>query len=94
MDQNERLEKLETEIKNLRKDIQNLTVVCSRMNTHIDFVENVYSTVRIPANYLKNKVETLMGVNKPSLPLLSSEENKIQEETCQSSDNYSVNNID
>lgn len=82
MDQNERLKKLETEIKGLRKDIQNLTTVCSRMNQHINFVENVYSTVRIPANYVKNKVESLMGINKPSLPLPSSKENKIQEEAC------------
>jgi vacuolar-type H+-ATPase subunit D/Vma8 len=90
----QRLQKLETEIKALRKDIQKLTTVCSRMNTHIDFVEDVYSTVRAPANYVKNKIETLMGVDKPPLPLPSSEENKIQEETCQSSDNYTVNNID
>lgn len=82
MDQNERLEKLEKEIQALRKDIQRLTVVCSRMNTHIDFVEDTYSKVRAPANYVKNKIESLMGINKSPLLLLSSEENKIQEETC------------
>lgn len=82
MDQNERLEKLEKEIQALRKDIQRLTVVCSRMNTHIDFVEDIYSTVRIPANYVKNTIESLMGINKSPLLLPSSEENKIQEETC------------
>ena len=34
---------------------------CQKMGSHIDFVENVYETVKYPLGYLCNKVKTLTG---------------------------------
>lgn len=42
-----------------------------RMNRHIDFVNDTYSTLQSPLNYFKNKVECFMGYDysvQPSLP--------------------------
>jgi hypothetical protein len=42
---------------------------CSKMSEHINFVENTYTLVRAPLNFLKNKVENVMGRNsKQELP--------------------------
>jgi hypothetical protein len=41
-------------------DIEN---ACSKMNGHIEFVEDTYTNVRAPLNYLKNKIEYMMGRN-------------------------------
>jgi hypothetical protein len=49
---------------------------CSKMSEHINFVENTYTLVRAPLNFLKNKVENVMGRNsKQDLPQI-----KISEE--------------
>jgi tetrahydromethanopterin S-methyltransferase subunit G len=49
---------------------------CSKMSEHINFVENTYTLVRAPLNFLKNKVENVMGRNsKQELPQI-----KISEE--------------
>ena len=34
---------------------------CKKMGTHIDFIENVYETVRYPLGYLCNRVKTIIG---------------------------------
>jgi septal ring factor EnvC (AmiA/AmiB activator) len=57
------IEKLQQEVKEMRKDIQalteqirKLTQTCGRMDNHIDFVDNVYETVRAPANYVLSRI--------------------------------------
>ena len=45
------LEKLDTSI------IKN----CDKMGDHIDFVNNVYDTVKVPLHYLSNKVQKMIG---------------------------------
>jgi archaellum component FlaC len=42
----------------------------NRMNTHIDFIHETYSTLQMPLTYFKNKVEYLMGCSSEpkSLP--------------------------
>ena len=38
-----------------------LTKLESKFDTHVDFIEETYSTLRNPLNYVKNKVSLLMG---------------------------------
>ena len=89
----ERLDKIETEIQELRKDIHNLTLICSKMDNHITFVEKVYSSVFTPANYIIKRVESFMGIEKErqnTLPTLPDEKYMIQDKTGQRSDNGSI----
>ena len=46
------------------------------MNNHIDFIEETYTTLQTPLNYVKNKVEYLMGYNNESksLPTIKDKE--------------------
>lgn len=34
---------------------------CDKMGTHIDFVNGVYDTVKIPLNYIANKIHKLIN---------------------------------
>ena len=46
---------------------------CDKMGTHIDFVNGVYATVKVPLNYISNKMHKIinpLGVHK-ELPLIS-----------------------
>lgn len=64
---------MKTDINALREEIKQLTDVVSKshskMDQHVDFVEGVYSSVRHPLNYVKNRIEHFMGKHpSPSLP--------------------------
>jgi hypothetical protein len=51
-------EKLDTIIQKLdNKIIKN----CDKMGDHIDFVNNVYDTVKVPLHYISNKVQKMIG---------------------------------
>lgn len=44
---------------------------CQKMNNHIEFVENTYEIVRTPLNFMKNRIEYIMGSkSKTELPKL------------------------
>lgn len=70
----ERLDKLETDISQLAQSMQELkdimktdiTPKCSKMESHIDFIEEVYATVKSPLYFICNKVNRMTG--KPSQP--------------------------
>jgi len=34
---------------------------CDKMGEHIDFVNNVYDTVKVPLHYISNKVQKMIG---------------------------------
>ncbi len=34
---------------------------CDKMGDHIDFVNNVYDTVKVPLHYISNKVQKIIG---------------------------------
>lgn len=38
---------------------------CNRMDTHIDFVNNVYDGLKYPLDFIKNKINYLSGASKP-----------------------------
>ena len=46
-------------IRNLTLEIQKLHVICSRMDSHISFVEDTYEKFKHPLNVIKQKVENL-----------------------------------
>lgn len=63
-----RLDNIESHLKIVNKD-------CSKMNEHIEFIEKTYTAARTPLNYIKNKIEYMMGSsNNGELPKLKYEE--------------------
>ena len=46
---------------------------CDKMGTHIDFVNGVYATVKVPLNYISNKMHKIINpLGSPKdLPLLN-----------------------
>ena len=40
---------------------------CNKMSSHIDFVDNVYDTVKSPLGFICNKVSILSGKDEHSL---------------------------
>ena len=48
---------------------------CDKMGTHIDFVNGVYDTVKIPLNYISNKIHRLANPlrSHADLPLINNE---------------------
>ena len=55
MENNEdRLTRIENSIELLRMDIVKLQQICSRMDSHITFVEETYDTLKNPIRVIKN----------------------------------------
>lgn len=70
-----RLEKLENKVQSLEDKIDKLISVCSRMDGHINFVENTYTSLRTPLDFIKNGVERAIGYTKThELPRLENME--------------------
>jgi len=83
----EEITEMKDEIKNLAEEVGKLTRTCSRMNSHINFVNGVYSTVRKPADYLLGQVRYWMGASPASrdLPPVA-EKDRIEYHRCCSTD--------
>ena len=68
----ELLVKLNNNIEKVDKKVDDLTEMldddlipeCKKMGSHIDFVENVYDTVKHPLGFLCNKIKNLTGTNE------------------------------
>lgn len=66
---NTKIDSLEDKINLLLENNKNIENDCSKMKEHIDFVENTYTSVRKPLNFIKNQIEYMMGnSNQPELP--------------------------
>ena len=71
------VKEMRQEIKELRETVQQLTTVlnkvnksCENMDSHISFVEYVYSKVVAPLNYIKSSYESYFLTNQSdTLPL-------------------------
>jgi hypothetical protein len=63
------LDRIEQKINIIEQKLDKIECDCLKMNNHINFVEKTYSIVRTPLNFLKNKVEFLMGKNNNDLEL-------------------------
>lgn len=47
----------------LQKMDTNIIKNCDKMGDHIDFVNNVYDTVKVPLHYISNTVQKMIGVS-------------------------------
>ena len=56
-----RLVRIEADIQLLKEENKIVSQNCLKMGTHIDFVEKTYEVVRSPLNYLKKKIEFVIG---------------------------------
>jgi archaellum component FlaC len=75
---------MEERIKKIEKRIENiddkLTIIlnliemnnndCKKMATHIDFIEETYTSLRTPMEFLKNKFNYMTGRSSSSLPII------------------------
>lgn len=61
----DKLELLLTEIKELRIEIKELKESTSKMDSHIDFVENVFNIIRVPFFTLMNTVNSFIPSIEP-----------------------------
>ena len=43
---------------------------CTKMGSHIDFIEDTYNTLQMPLNYVKKSVERLIGSSSKDLPTI------------------------
>ena len=65
---NQRLAQIQADLKLLTEENQSVKTNCQKMGKHIDFVQDTYEVVRSPLNYLKKKLEFIMGsLPKPDL---------------------------
>ena len=64
----EKLDDLINEVRELREMMERLVKKASRLDDHIDFVENTYDIARTPLNYILSNVSKVMGKCQKSLP--------------------------
>ena len=62
----ERLDNIERIQLLILEKINNISKSTENMDTHIDFIEKTYDTVKMPLNYIKTNVERLMGIQNTS----------------------------
>lgn len=58
-----KIERMEEKLDTIMQRMENSIIKnCDKMGDHIDFVNNVYDTVKVPLHYLSNKVQKMIGV--------------------------------
>lgn len=67
MDIEERITKLENSVQLILSKLDEIKKDTNRMDSHISFVENVYSNIKLPFYYLMNFSEKLLTKNKYKL---------------------------
>ncbi len=66
---NARFDRIEIMIKNLIGNVQEQNKSCSRMDSHINFVEDTYETLRSPLDFITSKINIFRGLeDTPVLP--------------------------
>ena len=72
---NDNIEKVNKKMDNLSESLdEELIPECKKMGGHIDFIENVYDTVKHPLGYLCNKIERLTTTRTYTLTDIESKE--------------------
>ena len=65
----------------------NIIKNCDKMGDHIDFVNNVYDTVKVPLHYISNKVQKMIGGGtNPTVVEYNSNKNVIMNDNEKSND--------
>lgn len=68
---NDKIDELEKKINKIEKDIEkilsilesNIAPNCSRMDSHISFIESVYNNVKSPMDYICNSINRFRLTN-------------------------------
>lgn len=71
----------------LQKMDTNIIKNCDKMGEHIDFVNNVYDTVKVPLHYISNKMQKIIGVTNED----ASKKNNVILNKIEYSNNTNVN---
>ena len=58
---NEKLDKIIHKLERIEKRLDIVEESCNGMDNHINFVNNVYSTIRTPLDFMVNQVGRLQG---------------------------------
>jgi hypothetical protein len=56
---NKRLDKLEVKLDLILELIKEMKVGTGKMETHIDFVENIYDTVKVPFHFAMKSISSI-----------------------------------
>jgi len=67
---NKKLELLEENNNKNQIQMNEIKVECTKMGSHIDFIEDTYATLQTPLNYVKRSVERLIGSSSKDLKSL------------------------
>ena len=59
----EKLDKLQNDITLIKQDLEELKETLNKMDDHVDFVNNVYSTVEQPLTFLSDKWKSLSTIS-------------------------------
>jgi hypothetical protein len=71
----------------MQKLDNNIIKNCDKMGDHIDFVNNVYDTVKVPLHYISNKVQKMIGGGtNPTVVEYNSNKNVIMNDNEKSND--------
>ena len=74
---NDNIEKINESIDEFSESLdEELIPECKKMSSHIDFVENVYDTVKHPLGYLCNKIKRLTTNTTYTLTNIEEEEHE------------------
>ena len=63
-----KLDRIETRLTSIEQEILLIKKSCRTMDNHISFVEKTYSSLKVPLNYLKTRVEYITGTTSRQLP--------------------------
>jgi hypothetical protein len=62
------LEKQINELKLDNKKLNDVNIICNKMSEHINFVEDTYSSLKAPINFVKKSIEKITGNTATDLP--------------------------
>lgn len=66
----EKFDALEKKIDLLNNENKEIKKECTKMGSHIDFIEDTYNTLQMPLNYVKKSIERLTGSSSKDLPVI------------------------
>ena len=64
-DVNKKIETLQCDVFDIKKQLTHIENNCERMDRHISFVEDTYDTLKYPINIVKTKIEQVFGKTQP-----------------------------
>ncbi len=68
-----KMDVLTSSVQNLSKKQKDIEKSTAKMNTHIDFVEKTYTSLKAPLQFVKDKVSLITGIQKNNLPSIKNE---------------------